>query len=321
VEYGRISGLTNPLSRLVLGTVSFTVADRALASAILDRFVENGGTAIDTAHVYGQGKSELVVGQWLRESADRAGLTIITKGAHIDRQGNHRVTPEQITDDLLESLERLQIDTVDLYLLHRDDPSVPVGPIVDCLNLHAAEGRIRAFGGSNWSHQRLDEANAYAAANGLRGFVASSPNLALAVPNEPMWTGCISVAGDAGAQQWYRDRQFPLLAWSSQAGGFFSGRFTPGRPKNASMVRVYYQEDNWRRLRRARQLARELGCSPTQIALAWVLSQPFPTFALIGPRSEEELGDCLGALDVRLTPEQVAWLNLDLARRGRGGLT
>src|SRR5262249_51100250 len=146
---------------------------------------------------------------------------------------------------------------------------------------------------------------------GLRGFVASSPNLALAVTNEPMWSDCVSVAGDAAALAWYREQQLPLLAWSSQASGFFSGRFQPDEVTDENVARVYYRPDNWERLRRARDLAERSGVTPTQIALAWVLHQLFPMFALIGPRALSELEDCLGALNLSLTPEDVCWLNLE----------
>jgi aryl-alcohol dehydrogenase-like predicted oxidoreductase len=236
---------------------------------------------------------------------------LMTKGAQHDRNHVRRVTPEGITQDLDESLERLGVETIDLYMLHRDDPTRPVGPIVECLHAHAEAGRVRAYGGSNWTHRRLDEVNAYAAAHGLRPFAVSSPNLALAVPKEPLWHEVLSVAGDREALAWYRARQFPLISWSSQARGFFSGRFSPEERGDADIVRVYYSEENWERLRRAREAAARHGATPTQIALAWVLRQPFPTFALIGPRSVAELRDCLGALDVRLTPDELAWLNLE----------
>ena len=86
---------------------------------------------------------------------------MIGKGAHhnADRK---RVTPFDITADLFDSLARFGFDHVDLYLLHRDDPSVPIGPIVEVLNEHFSEGRIKAFGGSNWTPERLREANEYA---------------------------------------------------------------------------------------------------------------------------------------------------------------
>ncbi len=313
--YGSIPGLSDRISRLVLGSVSFSTANQDLASSMLEHFVAHGGTAIDTAQQYGHGESERAIGAWLRVHDRRNDVFILTKGAHyhLDDAQNmiHRVTPEAITEDLLSSLDHLQIATADLYLLHRDDPSKPVGPIVECLNKHYQAGRIRAFGGSNWTPQRIEAANAYAKAHGLQPFVASSPNLALAIPSEPMWPNCLSVAGDAAAFTWYRERQFPLFAWSSQASGFFSGRFSPEDTSDANVVRVYYREDNWERLRRAREVARQHGCTPTQVALAWVLHQPLNVFALIGPRTLAELDDCLGALEVRLTPQEVGWLNLE----------
>src|SRR5665811_1026415 len=99
--------------------------------------------------------------------------------------------------------------------------------IVEALNEEASAGRIKAFGGSSWTHQRIAEANAYADAHELLPFSVSSPNLALAVPNEPMWTGCVSIAGDADAQAWYQQTRLPIFAWSSQARGFFTGRYAP----------------------------------------------------------------------------------------------
>jgi aryl-alcohol dehydrogenase-like predicted oxidoreductase len=311
VIYGTVPGIATRISRLVMGSAAFAPEQTELAAGLLDRFVAAGGSAIDTGRSYQRGTSEQAIGGWLRVSRRRDDVVLITKGAHPASDWIPRVNPRAITQDLLESLGSLGVDTIDLYLLHRDDPSAPVGPLVECLNEHLVLGRIRAYGGSNWSQQRIAAANAYAAARGLRGFVASSPNLALAVSNEPLWPGCLSVAGDAAALAWYREQQMPLFAWSSQASGFFSGRFSPGEVADQHVARVFDSPGNWERLRRARQAAAGHGCTPTQVALAWVLHQPFPTFALVGPRTLDELEDCLGALAVRLTPDEVAWLNLE----------
>src|SRR3569833_1289287 len=153
---------------------------------LLDRWVEAGGNIVDTAHLYNGGSSERALGQWIADRDCREQIVVLTKCAHhnVDRK---RVTPEDITCDLRDSLARLKTDYVDLYILHRDDPEIPVGEIVDVLNRYYREGRIHAFGGSNWSTARLDEANAYAAAHGLQGFTGSSPHLSLAVPNGEIW--------------------------------------------------------------------------------------------------------------------------------------
>src|SRR5688572_22932935 len=160
---------------------------------MVEAYLDRGGNMIDTANIYGGGKSERSIGEWVRRSGRREDIQLLTKGAHHDKVGK-RVTPDEISFDLGQSLERLGVPSVDLYVLHRDDPDVPVGPIMETLHGHAARKRVKAFGGSNWSHQRLDEAQRYARERGLTPFAASSPNLALPVPNEPMWADCISIS-------------------------------------------------------------------------------------------------------------------------------
>ena len=113
-----------------------------------------------------QAKSERAIGEWLQARGNRDRIVLLDKGAH-PYWTQPRVDPENISKDIAESLERLQTDYIDLYLLHRDDPGVPVRPIVECLNEHRAAGRIRAFGGSNWTTTRLEQANSYADEHGL----------------------------------------------------------------------------------------------------------------------------------------------------------
>ncbi|MBB6672456.1 aldo/keto reductase [Cohnella nanjingensis] len=293
------------LSRLIMGTGDLRKLN---GTEMLDAFADAGGTTIDTAHQYTQ--AEKILGAWMRERGNRERLVILTKGAHHDDGSpGARVNPEAIRKDLNESLERLGTTYIDLYALHRDDPEAPVGPIVEELNRHLADGRIRAFGASNWTRERIQEANDYAEAHGLSGFSFSSTNLALATANEPRWPGC--VAADEATREWHERTQIPLLAWSAQAGGFFSGLFSPEDRSNAEMARVYYSNDNWRRYERARRLAADKGVSATQIALAYVLQRPYPTAAIIGPRSEAELKDSLEAERLALTGPELAWLNLE----------
>ncbi|MCC3375360.1 aldo/keto reductase [Cohnella sp. REN36] len=293
------------LSRLILGTGDLRKLN---GTSMLDAFVAAGGTTIDTAHQYTQ--AEKILGAWMAERGNRDRLVILTKGAHHDDGSpGPRVNPEAIDKDLHESLDRLGTSYIDLYALHRDDPQVPVGPVVEALNRHLDAGRIRAFGASNWTRERIQEANDYAAARGLAGFSFSSTNLALAEALEPRWPG--SVAADAATRAWHERTQLPLLAWSAQAGGFFSGLFSPNDRSNAEMVRVYYSEDNWRRYDRAKRLAEVKGVSATQIALAYVLQRPYPTGAIIGPRSEAELRDSLDAEAIALSEGELAWLHLE----------
>jgi aryl-alcohol dehydrogenase-like predicted oxidoreductase len=306
-----VSGVKHPLSRLALGTVLFSAVSEEQADDVLDAFVAGGGTTFDTAHGYGRGASERALGRWLVHNGKREQFVIIDKGCHPIGNSGPRVTPAVIASDLAESLERLQTDYIDLYLLHRDDETVPVGPIVEALNEQKAHGRIHAFGGSNWRPARIDEANAYAAAHGLTGFAASSPNLSLARPKEPMWAGCVSIDDESHA--WHVRTQLPLISWSSQAGGFFTGRYTPEDTSNADMVRVYYSDANFARLERTHELAAQKGVSAIQIALAYVINQPFPVVALIGPQTVSELQSSLGADDVTLTAAELAYLDTGAA--------
>ncbi len=319
MRYGSIPGVGERVSRLVLGSMVFGTETERFENTcqLLDRFVEAGGTTVDTARVYGRGSSERAFGEWLKKRECRDRVVVIGKGAHHDSQTfERRVNPAAIHEDIQTSLHEMQLDRIDIYILHKDDPDVAVGPIVEALNEEVAAGRITAFGGSSWTHQRIAEANAYAAAHGLQPFKVSSPNLALAVPNEPMWVGCVSIAGDAEAQAWYAESRMPIFAWSSQARGFFSGRYSPEMTEGATqdaqnVIRTYYSAANWERYRRAGELAREKGRSRSQIALAWVLHQPLEVYALIGPANVAELDDCLAALEVEMTPDEVAWLNLE----------
>ncbi|MBD1380381.1 aldo/keto reductase [Metabacillus arenae] len=300
-----IPGLAKPVTTLIQGSDYFRPSIYDKVCSVLDRYVAIGGTTIDTAHIYCGGESEVAIGQWIKDRNNREDVVILTKGAHHDQNGP-RVNPEAIFKDLFESLERLGTDYIDLYALHRDDPSVQVSVIIEALNEHIKAGRIKAIGASNWTVKRLQEANEYAASNRLVGFTFSSPNLSLAKAKEPFWDGCVSA--DASDCAWHQEHQFPILSWSSQARGFFTGRFTPEDRSNEDLVRVFYSEDNWERLRRAGQLAKEKDVSTIQIALAYVLNQPFPSCALIGAQNEEELLSCYEGSKIVLTKDELNWL-------------
>ncbi len=305
MRYGRVAGVNKPISRIVMGSMVCKTDELPLSFALLDHFYELGGNCIDTAWVY---RTEATIGHWLKQRGVREEMVLIGKGAHTPE-----CYPEALTRQLMETLARLQTDYVDLYFMHRDNPDVPVGEFVECLNEHLRAGRVRAFGGSNWTVERIQAANEYAQAHGLTGFAASSPNLSLAVWNEPMWAGCVS-ASDTASRAWYAKTQMPVFAWSSQASGFFTGRYKPEDRKRADLaaiVRTWFNDANFRRLERAKELARQKGVTSTQIGLAYVLCQPFPTFALIGPRTIEETRTSVQALDVELTPEEMRWLNLE----------
>ncbi|WP_423920895.1 aldo/keto reductase [Frigoribacterium sp. 2-23] len=300
--YGEIPGVGKRVSRLVMGVDN--QPDLAHASAMFDHFIEQGGNTFDTGYVYGEGELEGRFGRWMANRGVRDDVVIITKGAHTPH-----CDPESLSRQLLESLERQGTDHADIYLMHRDNPAVPVGEFVDVLDEHHRAGRIGVYGGSNWTPARFDEANEYARANGRQGFGVLSNHFGLAEALDVPWDGCEHVT-DRASKHWLEERRVPLLPWSSQARGFFTGRARPDDLSDEELVRCYYSDDNFERLRRAEQLAAEHGVAATAIALAFVLNQPFPTFPLFGPRTISEARSSMAGLAVALTPEQLAWLDL-----------
>ncbi len=319
MKYGKINGIDKPISRLVQGTVSMEGSPEAEAAefAFLDSVLELGCTTFDTAHVYGSGKNERAVGKWVNSRGIRDKVVIIGKGAH-HNQDRKRVTPFDISADIHDSLARFGFDYIDLYLLHRDNPAVPVGPIIDVLNEHLDAGRIKVFGGSNWSTERLEEANNYAKKNGLVPFTVSSPNFSLAEQFKEPWAGCISISGNQGeaAREYYLKEKMPLFTWSSLAGGFFSGRFN--RDNLASFteyfdvlcVESYCYEENFERLDRVKKMAKEKGLSIPQIAMAYVMNQALDIYALVGCRTTEEFKQNIDAMSLELSQAELDWLNL-----------
>lgn len=303
MKMGQIPHLEKPLSRLIMGVDNQVTMPHA--DTMFSDYFERGGNAFDTAWVYGEVKSHLL-GRWVATNNLREQVVLIAKGAHTPE-----CNPKALVQQLKEQLEWLQTDYADIYLMHRDNPDIPVGEFIDVLNENVQAGRIKTFGGSNWSLARIAEANAYAADKGLQGFSIISNNLSLAEMSDPVWEGCIHVH-DAADRAWFEKTQIPLLPWSSQARGMFvPERAHPDKREDSMLVRCWYSEDNFRRQARAIEVAERYGVDPISIALAWVLCQPFPTFPLIGPRHLSETRSSLHALDIQLTNEEMRYLNLE----------
>ncbi len=318
MTYADIRGLDKPVSRLVMGCDN--QPNMSHAAVMWDAYYETGGNAFDTAHIYGGGSMEKLLGHWHRQRGIREELVIIGKGAHTPHN-----TPEHIAPQLSKSLERLQTDCIDIYFLHRDNTDVPVHEFIDALNEEVREGRIRVFGGSNWTLPRVQAANVYAKDQDLQGFSAISNNFSLARMVEPIWPGVESASGP-DYRAFLEEQQLALMPWSSQARGFFTPWaerviadtasenqiITSMQPTIAELRRTWFSEDNFERRRRAVALAADKGVEPIHIALAYVLQQPFPTFALIGPRLLKETRSSMRALTIELTGEELDWLNLEL---------
>jgi aryl-alcohol dehydrogenase-like predicted oxidoreductase len=313
MDHRHVAGIGLPLPRLILGTLSVGLGTEDQAFALFDAAMEVGCNAFDSAAVYARGEAEQLLGRWIERRGVRGSVVIIDKGCH-PAGPVARVNPVDLDHDLRRSLERLRADHIDLYLLHRDNPEVPVGEIVEALNEHLQAGRIHAFGASNWTHARIDEANQYAARRGLVPFAASSPAFSLA-RSVKSWPGCISIHPDeSDSWDWYRRTRFPVLGWSPLAFGFLTGRFSRENAdvhtdrRDRQVLEFYASEENYQRLERLAELARQKDISVARAALAYVLKVPLGIHAIIGSRDPAELRDCAAVFDVRLTGEDVAWL-------------
>lgn len=320
MEYRVLGNTSIKASVICLGTHKFgTSIPRDQAFALMDELCACGGNFIDTAHVYaawipgGAGASERTIAAWLKSRGLRNEFIVATKGGCPEARRNSRISPRDIAKDLTESLERLEIDSVDLYWLHRDDPEVPVAVILGVLNEHLGAGRIGAIGASNWTPQRLEEANAYARRNGLVGFRASQVGWSLAGINLGAVGDPTTLYMNESMWAYHEATKMPVVAYSSQANGFFGGTYdayigTDRLPKDTRVAELYFSPDNFDRLQRAKQLAQHYGCSANQVALAYLLSQPFPVYPIVGCRTVEQVRDSCGASDLRLTSEEVDFL-------------
>jgi len=274
-----------------------------------------GGRVVDTAPVYGGGESEQVVGNWLWGRGRRDDVVVFTKCCHPLADGQPRVTPQAVRDDLTRSLERLGTDYVDMLMLHRDDETVPVGPLMEELHQRVSSGTVRAVGVSNWRAPRVAEANAYAERNGLTRLLMVSNYFSLCAAPPAPWPGFVDGRG-AEFQHWLTAHQFPLLAWGALSKGFFAydSPCTPGTLGH----RWFANPDNDERRQRAHVLARATGRTPEEIVLAWVLQRDFPVLAIFRTSKVPHLRSAWGALMLTLTPQQTRWLDLDAEAPGPG---
>jgi aryl-alcohol dehydrogenase-like predicted oxidoreductase len=319
MRYGRIEGVPRPVSRIVQGGMMLRPGDgQAAADALLDAALETGIVAFDLAHIYGGGACERAFGDWMRRRANRDRVVILDKGCH-PSGALRRVTPACIESDFGDSLGRLGTDRIDIWMFHRDDPAQPVGPLMETLARAVEEGKIGVFGGSNWTVPRIREARAYCREHGLPPFAANSPNYGLAEQIQSPWgPDCVTISGPrhAGDREWHRREGLPVFAWSSLARGFFSGRLSRSNLEQVKgrfeeeTIRCYVCEDNLRRLDRVERLAARRGLTVPQVALAFVLNQPFDVYALVGAMNPAEVRENARVADLVLSPAELAWLDL-----------
>ena len=312
--YSIIPGVDKPVSKIFFGTAIFPIMMGNSAHALFDAVFAQGMNAFDCARGYGM--AENMLGNWIKDRDNREKVVLLTKCGNAGPQGVH-IDRQVIETELQTSLAALQTDYIDIFLLHRDDPKTPVSEIIDTLNECVQQGKVRVFGASNWTHSRIAEANAYAESKGLQGFSVSSPNYGLAEQVEDPWGGdCITITGDvnADARAWYSRTQMPVLAYSSLARGFLSGKFKSFDYETAKAVmdpfaqKGYLHPCNMERLARAEQLAEKYDCTVAQIAMRYIFAGAMNVYALVSTTDPCRMRDNIVAAHHPLTLEEAEWL-------------
>ena len=291
------------------GFMAGVASDEKTSFAMLDRAVDAGVNFIDTANVYGNGLSEQILGRWLKgQGAKRDKLVVATKfrmpmGEGPNERGGSRLHVMQAVDA---SLKRLQVDVIDLYQMHAQDRHVPIEETLRALDDLVRAGKVRSIGTSNFTGERLVESLWVSDKRNLARFVSLQPNYNLVQRNLEMelLPAC---------------RRFGLgvIVWSPLARGFLSGKYSrnaapPAGSRLASWQDSFRQVDkdrHWATLDEVRAVAKELGTTPSSVALAWVLAQPGITSVIVGARDVKQLDENLAADSLALPAEALARLD------------
>ncbi|MGZ8337881.1 MAG: aldo/keto reductase [Allosphingosinicella sp.] len=299
------SGMATP--RLVLGgnVFGFSVKGEE-AFRILDRFIDAGGTMIDTADVYSKwvpghigGESETLLGEWLARRGRRDDVLIATKVGY-----DQGLSAAHIEEAVAASLKRLQTDHIDLYYAHKDDKGTPLDETLQAFDGLVQSGKVRAIGASNYSAERLTEALDLSEREGLARYTVLQPELNLMARD-----------GFEGPLQGVAiERGLGVLPYFGLASGFLTGKYRSeadfGKSVRGSGMGRYLNERGFRVLAALDAVAAETGATPAQVALAWLAAQPGVTAPIASATSTDQLEELLGVMDLDLEEAQIERLTI-----------
>ena len=300
------------VSRLAFGCM--LLGDRTPAEEaprLLERFVEAGGTLLDTADVYGDGTSERVLAPWLAEHRDEVVVATKLRFAMTDAPGGTGLSPDRVRAACDASLQRMGIEVIDLYQVHAPDLDVPLEEQLEALDGLVRAGKVRALGASNFPGWLLAWAVGLQERHGWTPFVSLQPQYSL-----------VERSIELDALQFCRAAGLGVLPWGPLGAGFLTGRFRrTDAPEPGSRVGEAVGTDleeawerratdaTWAAVAACKEVAGELGATIPQVAIAWLLHQPGITAPIIGPRTVEHLNDLLGGADLRLSNDQLERLS------------
>ncbi len=317
MEYKTLGNTGLLVSRLCLGTMTFGkgegvygaigAVDQAGADEQVKVALDAGINFFDTADVYSEGHSETTLGQAFQNlGIPRRDVVIATKVYMRMGQGRNDIglSRGHILDAVDASLKRLKTDHIDLYQVHATDPLTPVEETLRALDTLVAHGKVRYIGVSNWQAWRIAKALGISETKNLARFDTLQAYYSLAGRDLEREIGPMLESEKLG-----------LLVWSPLAGGFLSGKYTRDEQKPQGARRskfdfpVVDKERAWKILDVLTPIAKAHGCSPSRVALSWLLTRPVVTSVILGARRLEQLQDNLASVDVRLTGDEIEKLN------------
>jgi len=318
MEYTRLGSTGLEVSRLCLGCMNFgsgepwMMNDAEASVSLIRDALDAGVNFLDTANVYSRGESEALVGEAI-EGYDRDELVIATKvygrmGDGPNRQGLSR---KHVYDQVEASLDRLGVDYVDLYQVHRWDEHTPVEETLDALNALVDDGLVRYLGASTMTGYRFTRALYAADREGYRRFDCMQPEYSAVDRHE-----------EANLLPVCEGESVGVIPWSPLAGGFLTGKYERGgdpdeglRAATDEYTRDRFTEENWAVLDAVREVAVERDATPAQVALAWLLEKDVVDAPIVGPRSRAHLAENLAAVDVDLSPADVERIEAPITPR------
>jgi len=308
MEYTRLGATGLEVSTLCLGCMNFgsgepwMLNDRAASNDLIHDALDAGINFLDTANVYSTGESEAIVGEAIG-SRRRGELVVATKvfGDVFDGPNGSGLSRKHVIDQAYESLDRLGVDYIDLYQIHRFDEETPIEETLSALTHLVDEGVVRYLGASTMTAYQFTKLLYTADAEGYERFVSMQPEYNAVDRHEEANLLPVCAGEDVG-----------VVPWSPLAGGFLTGKYDPDgavpegtRAADDEYTRGRFTEDNWDVLGAVQDVAESKDASAAQVALAWLLEQPVVDAPIIGPRTEAHLEDSLGAVDVSLSDEAV----------------
>ena len=322
MEY-RTLGLTGlKVSALCLGTMQFGwTTDESTAQRVLSYAYEAGINFFDTADIYSRwangnpgGVAEQIVGRWMKNGGvarDRIFLATKVRGNMGDGPEDEGLSKKHILKSVENSLRRLQTDYLDLYQAHWPDEKTPIDETLQAFDELVKQGKVRHIGASNYAAWELVQALWSSDRHGLVRFEVLQPHYNLVHRDEferEMAAVCKAYS-------------IAVIPYSPLAGGFLTGKYRRNLLPNSARAggaKRYFSERNWALIDQMDALAKKREASISQIALAWLLADPLITSPIIGANSPEQLKDTLGAVDVRLTPEEKSALDQATAWKEKG---